>query len=76
MGSKTFCGLSVLFLFCFLALSCQGKETANVPGRLAVVTTLFPLYDFAKNIAGERADVSLLLPPGIEPHGFEPRPAD
>ena len=76
MGRQTFCRLSVLFLFCVLALSCQGKETANVPGRLAVVTTLFPLYDFARNVAGGRADVSLLLPPGIEPHGFEPRPAD
>lgn len=76
MGRKTLWRLSVLLLFCMMFLSCQGKDTATVPGRLAVVTTLFPLYDFAKNVAGERADVSLLLPPGVEPHGFEPRPAD
>ena len=76
MGRKTFCRLSVLFLFCLLVLSCQGKDTVTGSGRLAVVTTLFPLYDFAKNVAGGRADVSLLLPPGVEPHGFEPRPAD
>jgi zinc transport system substrate-binding protein len=44
--------------------------------RLVVVATLFPLYDFAKNVAGERAEVTLLLPPGAEPHGFEPKPAD
>ena len=41
-----------------------------------MVTTPLPLYDFAKNVAGSRADVSLLLPPGLEPHGFEPKPAD
>ncbi len=44
--------------------------------RPVVVTTLFPLYDFARTIAGGRMDVQLLLPPGIEPHHFEPRPDD
>ena len=44
--------------------------------RLVVVTTLFPLYDFARSIGGDKAEVSLLLPPGVEPHSFEPRPGD
>lgn len=44
--------------------------------KLQVVTTLFPLYDFARTIAGDRADVTLLLPPGMEPHSFEPKPND
>lgn len=44
--------------------------------RPVVVTTLFPLYDFARSIAGNRMDVELLLPPGVEPHHFEPRPED
>ncbi|WP_244084507.1 metal ABC transporter solute-binding protein, Zn/Mn family [Desulforhabdus sp. TSK] len=43
---------------------------------LRVVTTLFPLYDWARVIGGDRADVSLLLPPGVEPHSFEPTPRD
>jgi zinc transport system substrate-binding protein len=41
-----------------------------------VVTSLFPLYDFARTIAGDKAHVSLLLPPGMEPHTFEPKPDD
>lgn len=57
-------------------ISCVQRDETKPGKRLAVVTTLFPLYDFAKRVAGERADVSLLLPPGAEPHGFEPRPAD
>ena len=44
--------------------------------KLQVVTTLFPLYDFARTIAGERAEVTMLLPPGMEPHSFEPKPND
>ena len=44
--------------------------------KLKVVTTLFPLYDFARQIGREKIQVNLLLPPGVEAHAFEPRPAD
>lgn len=44
--------------------------------KMNVVTTLFPNYDFAKIIGGDKAEVSLLLPPGVEPHSFEPTPKD
>jgi zinc transport system substrate-binding protein len=60
-----------------LLCACQKKETqAPTEKKLTVVTTLFPLYDFARAIGGDKADVTLLLPPGIEPHTFEPKPAD
>jgi len=41
-----------------------------------VVTTLFPLYDFARTIGGDKADVNLIIPPGVEAHSFEPKPED
>lgn len=44
--------------------------------KIEIVTTLFPTYDFAKQIGKDKARVSLLLPPGIEPHSFELKPAD
>jgi zinc transport system substrate-binding protein len=44
--------------------------------RTRVVATLFPLYDFARNIGQDKIDLSLLLPPGVEPHAFEPKPGD
>lgn len=60
-----------------IGLSCAKKEKEQpITKKLIVVTTLFPLYDFAKNIGGQYADVSLLLPPGVESHGFEPKPED
>ncbi|MEE4136259.1 MAG: metal ABC transporter substrate-binding protein, partial [Desulforhopalus sp.] len=44
--------------------------------RLKVVTTLFPLYDWARVIGGDQAEVTLLLPPGVEAHSFDPKPKD
>ena len=43
---------------------------------LSVVTTLFPLKEFAQSVGGERVKVRLLLPPGAEPHTWEPKPSD
>ena len=33
-------------------------------------------YDFTRQIAGERAEVTLLVPPGSESHSYEPTPQD
>ncbi len=44
--------------------------------RLTVVASVFPLYDFAREVAGPQADVRLLLPPGVDPHSWEPKPSD
>ncbi len=45
-------------------------------GKLQVVCTLFPYYDFARQLGGEDIDVTLLVPAGRETHSFEPTPAD
>ena len=44
--------------------------------KLSVVATLFPQYDFAKAIGGDKVEVTLLLPPGVESHSYEPTPGD
>lgn len=51
------------------------QGTAPVEG-LVVTATLFPQFDFARAVAGELADVRLLLPPGVESHSYEPSPQD
>lgn len=43
-------------------------------GKVKVVTTMFTAYDFAGQIGGENASVSLLLKPGAEAHTFDPTP--
>jgi zinc transport system substrate-binding protein len=58
------------------AISNIAQKPKNSSEKLTVVTTLFPLYDFAKNIGQDKVEVSLLLPPGVEAHTFEPKPSD
>ena len=66
-----------VLLFSILPLgACTKEEPATGKAKVQVVTTIFPLYDFARIVGGDRADVSLLLPPGVEPHSFEPKPED
>jgi len=59
----------------FVGLSLK-KDNQVKGNKISVVTTLFPLYDFAKEIGGDKVQVSLLLPPGVEAHAFEPKPSD
>lgn len=40
-----------------------------------VAASIFPLYDMARNIAGDKVEVVLILPPGASPHTFEPTPS-
>ncbi len=46
-------------------------DGAQEPG-LAIVASFYPLYEFASEVAGDMADVSLLVPRGVEPHDWEP----
>lgn len=51
-------------------------RNAGAGQKIAIVASLFPQYDFARAIAGDKAAVTLLLPPGVESHTFDPKPAD
>ncbi|MDQ7820489.1 MAG: zinc ABC transporter substrate-binding protein [Armatimonadota bacterium] len=46
------------------------------PGRVVVVASSYPLYEFARQIAADRAEVLVLVPPGVAPHDYEPTPRD
>lgn len=52
------------------------SDTGEADGRLQIVATVFPCYDFARQAAGDAADVRMLLRPGEEIHSYEPTPAD
>jgi zinc transport system substrate-binding protein len=67
----------ICLLLSLIFLSCQQREPGLAGDKtIKVVTTLFPVYDFAKNVGGKRVQVELLVPPGMEPHSFEPKPGD
>jgi len=56
----------------------QNKKTAarNENGKINVTTTIFPPYDFVRQIARDKVNLNMLLPPGAESHSFEPSPKD
>ncbi len=67
----------LLALALLLGLSACGQPPEQeLNSELSIVTTLFPAYDFAREIAGDRAAVTLLVPPGAEAHSFEPTAKD
>ena len=56
------------------ASSDNSTSTENDPNKITIVATLFPQYDFARQIAGDKANIELILPPGVESHTFESLP--
>lgn len=70
--------LSLYFLSLFLAYSLLGLQSLNLNAsrKTKVITSVFPLKEFAEAVCGDRGDVSLLLPPGAEIHTWKPRPSD
>lgn len=68
--------LALAFLFVFSSCKKPVSQSYDTDSKLHIISTIFPAYDFARNIAGSYASVSLLLPPGAEVHSFEPTPQD
>jgi zinc transport system substrate-binding protein len=62
----------ILFVIYFIAV----LSAVNADGKINVTTTNFPPYDFIRHIAGDRVNLTMLLPPGTESHSFEPSPRD
>ena len=54
-----------------------GKEQNTEENKkISVVATIFPQYDFVRQIAGENVELKMLLKPGEETHSYEPTPQD
>ncbi len=61
----------VVIVICF-----KSESVIKDNSKLQIVATLFPQYDFAKQIVGDRANVKLLLNSGVETHHYEPTAKD
>lgn len=70
--------LIVLAMCIILTVSFAGcrDNSAYDSSKLQIVTTIFPLYDFARQVGGDKVQVTLLLPTGAEVHSYEPSPQD
>ena len=70
--------VSLIVLVFAAGCSSSNGETSEKKedGKLKIITTFYPMYEFTKNIVGDKADVELLIPSTIEPHDWEPTPKD
>lgn len=69
--------IAILLCLCLMLCGCTAKpEKPHDETKLQIVCTSFPAYDFAREIAGDRAELTLLIKPGSEVHSYEPTPKD
>jgi ABC-type Zn uptake system ZnuABC Zn-binding protein ZnuA len=68
-------GFVVAIAALLLASACGGDGDAASNGKLRVVTSLEIFADMARQVGGDRVEVTALLPPGADPHTFELAPA-
>lgn len=59
-----------------IIMGCTNINQNKENGKIQVITTLFPQYDFVKKVGGDKVNTTLLLPPGTESHTYEPTPRD
>lgn len=74
MKKKLIVCLCVIMLLCGCTL--QNNTSKNNGGKINIVTTVFPLYDFARNVAGDKANTDMLVSFGADVHSYEPTPRD
>ena len=74
--------ISVIIVFAailFIIPGCRQNNNSgaqNQDGKINVTSTIFPAYDFVRQIAADKVNLIMLLPPGSESHSFEPSPRD
>ena len=71
-GSLLIASLAILFIM----VGCGNQEATKDSTKLQIVTSFYPIYDFTQNVAGDNAEVSVLMKAGTEPHDYEPSAKD
>jgi zinc transport system substrate-binding protein len=80
ISMKKYISIALAVLLAIAALT--GCATKSKPadngdnGKISIVATIFPPYDFAREIIGDKADITMLLRVGAEPHSYDPTPQD
>lgn len=69
----------LLTLAMVMAVLAGCGQASNAPtfgtdsGKVKVAASFYPLYEFAKAVGGDKIDLINLVPPGVEPHDWEPK---
>jgi zinc transport system substrate-binding protein len=79
MKHKSMALIAIISLLLTIALTGCGSsssKTSLAEGKINVVTSFYPLYDFASKIGGDYVHVINLVPAGVEPHDWSPKSRD
>ncbi|CBW84605.1 Putative high-affinity zinc ABC transporter (Zn(II)-binding lipoprotein) [Listeria ivanovii subsp. ivanovii PAM 55] len=76
MKKWSFLFVTVVAFVLVLAGCGANSNASGEKDKLKVVTTFYPMYDFTKNVTGDKASVEMLIDAGIEPHEYEPSAKD
>ena len=66
----------IVLLLIIGLVGCSSADPVIIEGKVNVLTSFYPLYDFTKKIGGEHVNVVNLVPAGVEPHDWSPKPRD
>lgn len=77
---KRFCLILVSMMIMLIFTGCgnsgQQQSSTTAKAKVKVIATVYPVYEFAKQIGGDKVEVEMLVPPGAEPHDWEPKAKD
>ncbi len=76
MKQKIFTLIALAVLATLLLTACGGGNAGDTGDRLQVLATTSIVADVVVQVGGDYVEVTTLLPPGTDPHTFEPRPQD
>ena len=68
--------IAMLLVLVGMVSACSKSPDDSSDADLKMITTLFVSFDFARSIAGDQADVRMLMPAGVDVHAYEPSPQD
>lgn len=67
----------LLLIICIMgAIAILNDEEPSNSNKIQIIATLFPNYDFVKQIGGDKVEVTLLLNAGVDSHNYEPSVRD
>ena len=76
LDKRTRTGLALTLLVVLTVLPMTGQGASAAANKIAVAASFYPMYEFARQVGGDRISVRNLTPAGAEPHDYELTPKD
>lgn len=68
--------IGVIIIVMVISAVFAGSHKQAAPDQIGITASFYPLAEFARQVGGDKVEVTNLTPPGAEPHDFEPSPQD